>query len=162
MHTQGSPPRPSPRVRGLPLPSLLARLLAAGLWRHPGDQALHAVMPWFEDPVDFLTSTECMGRQSRSLDQFAHEERASHAFHVAHGSTAGPVELPWLDADLAFLIAVNREPGDDVAIALDYRSDAGDPAVVASDAWTNPSAYLWRPVTPSFDAFAALLGIRSA
>ena len=43
--------------------------------------------------------------------------------------------------DLAVLIAVNRRPGDDVAIALDYRSSAEDPAVVASDACTHPKAY---------------------
>lgn len=103
-----------------------------------------------------------MERESRSLDQFARDERASHVFHVARGSIAGPIELPWLDAELAFLIAVNRVPGDDVAIALDYRSNAARPAVVASDARTDPSTYLWRSVAPSFEAFATMLGIKPA
>jgi hypothetical protein len=75
------------------------------------------------------------------------------------GSITGPVEPPWLDAELAFLIVVNRIPGDDVAIALDYRSDAAAPAVIASDVWTNPSSHLWRPVAPTFEAFATMLGI---
>ncbi len=34
---------------------------------------------------------------------------------------------------LVFLIAVNRESGADVAIALDYRTSMTDPRVVASD-----------------------------
>ncbi len=161
MHTQGGPPRSSPRVRGLTLPGLLARLVVSGLWQHPGDEVLHEVLPWFEDPIDFLATTECMRRESRSLDRFALDERASRLFHVARGSIAGRVELPWLDADLAVLIAVNREPGDDVAIALDYGSDAGGPAVVASDVWTDPSTCLWRPVAPNFEAFAAMLNIRT-
>ncbi|SEH00950.1 hypothetical protein SAMN05444920_118139 [Nonomuraea solani] len=43
-------------VRGLPLPALLLELLAAGGWPPSGDAALSTVMPWFEDPVDFLTT----------------------------------------------------------------------------------------------------------
>jgi hypothetical protein len=33
--------------------------------------------------------------------------------------------------------------------------------VVASDAWTYPNGYLWRPAAPSFDAFASMLGLTS-
>jgi hypothetical protein len=132
MNTRGGSPQSSPRVRGLALPGLPAELLASGLWQHPGDEVLSEVLPWFEDPVDFLASTKCMERESRSLDEFTRDERASQVFHVARGGIAGPVELPWLDAESTVLIAVNRMLGDDVAIALDYRSDAGAPAVVAS------------------------------
>ncbi len=52
-------------VRGLPLPALLLELLADRRWRHPGDTALHALMPWFEDPVDFLTDVGQIRRESR-------------------------------------------------------------------------------------------------
>ena len=160
MQTRDEPPRPPARVRGLVLPALLAELLASGRWRHPGDDVLREALPWFEDPVGFLSRTDLMERESRSLDMYADDERVSRIFHVTRGSVAGPVWLPWLDAETAVLIAVNRHAGDDVAIALDYRSDARDPAVVASDAWTwtYPSAYLWRPVAPTFKAFAAMLG----
>lgn len=161
VHTQDEPSQSGPRVRGLVLPALLAELLASGHWQHPGDEVLHEALPWFEDPVDFLSGPDLMERESRSLDMYADDERASRIFHVTRGSVAGPVWLPWLDAETAVLIAVNRRAGDDVAIVLDYRNDAGDPAVVASDAWTwtYPSAYLWRPVAPTFEAFAAMLGI---
>lgn len=93
------------------------------------------------------------------LDMWADDERSSRIFHVVRGSQSGRLWLPWLDVERAVLIAVDRRIGDDVAIALDYRSDTGHPAVVASDAWTYPSGYLWRPVAVSFEAFATSLGI---
>ncbi|MEV0158134.1 hypothetical protein AB0H57_31170 [Micromonospora sp. NPDC050686] len=33
------------------------------------------------------------------------------------------VQFAELDIDMAFLIAVNEQPGDDMAIALDYRTN---------------------------------------
>jgi hypothetical protein len=48
--------------------------------------------------------------------------------HVVRGSVTGPSDLPWLDIEQAFNIAVNRRPGDDVAIALDYRTTRLIPA----------------------------------
>ncbi|MBA9005284.1 hypothetical protein [Thermomonospora cellulosilytica] len=47
-------------------------------------------------------------------------------------------ELPWPDVERAFLIAVNRIPGD---------------------LWTGPERYAWRVVTPTFSEFAAKLGL---
>jgi hypothetical protein len=129
---------------------------------------MRRVLPWFEFPLDFLLTTELMERESASLDREADDERGSRIFHVYRGSvTGGPVWGPWLDAELAFFIAINRDLGDDVAIALDYRNKPGHPpvkpetpAVVASDLWTYPGGgYLWRPVAPSFEDFAAMLEI---
>jgi hypothetical protein len=161
--------RPLPAVRGMELPAMLADLLACGRWRHPGDDTLRRVLPWFEVPLDFLPTTELMERESASLDMYADDEQGSRTFHVYRGSVTGHVWGPWLDAELAFYIAINRELGDDVAIALDYRKKhwthtaPGSPAVVASDPWTYPGGgYLWRPVAPSFEDFAAMLGIPPA
>lgn len=154
------PGEPALRVRGLAVPFLLAELMASGRWLHPGDNILGQVLPWFEDPLDFLASTARMEQESRSLDRYADDPRESRAFHIGRGSVAGPIWLPWLDAELAFFIAVNRRAGDDVALALDYRGNADNPAVVASDCWTYPGGgYLWRSVAPSVDAFAGMLGI---
>jgi hypothetical protein len=148
------------RVRGLPLPALMIELIASGRWQHPGDQVLRAVLPWFADPLHFLSSTAEMERESRSLDMFADNDRSSRLFHVTRGSVAGPNGLPWLDSELAFVIAVNRHAGADVAVALDFRGETDRPAVVASDAWTYPDGgCVWRPVAPSFEAFAGKLGI---
>jgi hypothetical protein len=84
-------------------------------------------------------------------------------FHTKRSSTSHEViPLPWLDADLAILIAVNRVPGDDLGIALDLRSGTTDPRVVASE-WNNdpPCVCIWKEVAPAFSDFARLLGIQS-
>jgi hypothetical protein len=151
--------RPASAVRGLPLPGLLLQLIASGRWRHPGDQALAEVMPWFEDPLDFLHTAEGMERESASMDTFA-DDSTYQLFREARGSAAeAPVELPWLDIEQAVFIAVCRHAGDDVALALDYRTDLSDPAVVGSDFWTDPRRCAWRVVAPTFSAFATALGL---
>jgi hypothetical protein len=120
MQTATEPGESSPHVRGLELPALLADLLATGRWQHPGDDVLRRALPWFESPLVFLRSTGAMERESASLDADADDDRAARYFQVTRG-TGHRLGLPWLDARLAFCIAVNRTSGDDVAIALDYR-----------------------------------------
>lgn len=159
LYTVNDPER-SVHVRGLALPQLLIELLADDRWRHPGEQALREIMPWFEDPLHFLTNVEEIRRESRSLDFLTDDVATANLFRQARGSTAPePVELPWLDVDLAVLVAVNRIPGDDVAIALDYRTSALDPRVVASDSWTDPNRCGWRTVAPAFSAFTVSVGL---
>jgi hypothetical protein len=157
---------PRRTVHGLALPELLAGLLDSGRWRHPGDDVLRAVVPWFEYPLDFLHSPGEMRRESYFLyeDGSADDPRDSGLFHVVRGSAAGPGDLPWLDVEQAFNIAVNRRLGDDVAIALDYRTGPSDPRVVGSDMWTSQHQtgriqYVWRQVAPTFSAFAEALGL---
>jgi hypothetical protein len=157
---------PGLTVHGLALPRLLVSLLDSGRWRHPGDDVLTAVVPWFEDPLDFLGSPGRMRWESHFLyeDGSADNRRDSAFFHVIRGSVAGPSDLPWLDVEQAFNIAVNRRPGDDVAIALDYRTDPSDPRVIGSDVWTSQHQagrvqYAWRQVAPAFSAFAEALGL---
>jgi hypothetical protein len=160
---------PGLTVRGLVLPQLLVSLLDSGQWRHPGDDVLSAVVPWFEDPLVFLRSPGEMRRESYFLyeDGSADDRRGSALFHVVRGSVPGPGDLPWLDVEQAFNIAVNRRLGDDVAIALDYRTDPSDPRVVGSDAWTGRHQtgrvqYVWRQVAPTFSAFTGVLGLLTA
>lgn len=149
----------APAVRGLALPGLLVELMARGRWRHPGDAALRVIVPWLEEPLDFLTGVTEIRSESRSLDLLTDDAATARMFRQVRGSALGePVELPWLDVELAVLIAVNRVPGADLAIALDYRTRAEDPRLVASDFWTDPRRCAWRTVTPSFSEFAAVLG----
>jgi hypothetical protein len=115
-------------------------------------------MPWFEDPLILLASLDQIQRESRSLDMSADDEPSAHLFRTLRGSrVAHAVDLPWLDIEKAVLIGVNRNPGDDVAVALDYRTDPLDPRVVASDFWTNPQQCAWRTVAPTFTELAARL-----
>jgi hypothetical protein len=151
-------PETSTRVRGLALPTLLIELLTTGQWRHPGDETLRKIMPWFEDPLVFLPDVDQIRRESGSLFQLTDDEGTGRLFRLSRGS-ADPVELPYLDVDLAVLVAVNRIPGDDVAVALDYRTRTTDPRVVASDLWTDPRQCSWRTVAPTFSAFIAALNL---
>ncbi|MFJ3307382.1 hypothetical protein ACIPSA_30670 [Streptomyces sp. NPDC086549] len=147
------------RVRGLALPAQLTSLIDGGLWRHPGDAVLAQVIPWFKDPLVLVSSPEQMELASRSMDMFADDPYCAF-FREARGSRAtDPLELPWLDVEQAVLIAINRNPGDDVALALDYRTDPSEPRIVGSDFWTNPHLCQWRVVAPTFSAFVTSLGL---
>lgn len=147
-------------IRGLGVPAPLARLIETGRWKHPGETALARVAPWFGDPLDFLTDTHDMERQSRALDRLVDDEASARLFHLArsHGA-ADPVDLPWLDVEHAIIIAISHYAGDDTVIALDYRIDLANPRVVGSDIWTVPNQYHWRIITPTFCAFADALGL---
>jgi hypothetical protein len=144
-------------VNGLLMPELLAALIRDGHWVHPGDVRLREMIPFLVDPVDFLRTPEAM--TSESGGQLADDPRLSAVFHVVRGSRlVEPVELPWLDVDRSFFVAVNRWPGDDVGIALDYRTDVLDPRVVSSD-WGSGRACVWREVAPTFSGFVLSLGL---
>jgi hypothetical protein len=151
------------RVRGLVVPDLLLVLLREGRWNHPGEPAVARVMPWFHDPLNFLGSTEQMERESQSLDRLIQDAETAELFKLTREPTAtGPVELPWLDVDRAFFIAMAQYAGDDTAIALDYRTSSSDPRVVASDVWTSSAPYAWRMVAESFSEFVAELRLDGA
>lgn len=91
-------------------------------------------MPLFEDPLRFLASVEAMAGESGSLDSLTEDDASDQLFSLARRTgQAEPPDLPWLDIDKSIPIAVNERPGDDVAIALDDRTDPTDPRAVASD-----------------------------
>jgi hypothetical protein len=102
-----------------------------------------------------------MARESTSLGFLTAEDASAQLFRQARGTDrAEPIDLPWLDVDKAFLVAVNERPGDDVAVALDYRTDPADPRVVASDFWTEPGPCSWREVAPTFSALVAAFDLQ--
>ena len=80
-------------------------------------------------------------------------------FREYRSSESEPRPLPWLDDDLALFIAVNREIGADIGIALDYRTSFTDPRVVASDWWSGDPTCYWREVTATFSELVSRLGI---
>ncbi|MFD5875861.1 hypothetical protein [Streptomyces sp. NPDC060322] len=146
-------------VRGLTLPAPLTSLIERDLWRHPGDAVLAKVIPWFKDPLAFVSNPEQMAYASQSMDMFANDPHSAF-FRQARGSRGiPPLELPWLDVDQAVLIATTRNPGDDGALALDYRTDPSDPRVVGSDFWTDSLVCQWRVVAPTFSGFVSSLGL---
>ncbi|HLN29229.1 MAG TPA: hypothetical protein VK395_15880 [Gemmataceae bacterium] len=145
-------------VNGLQLPPLLVALLQQGRWQHPGDEVLRRLIPFFRESVDFLTAVPAMRRESSGF--LADEPRIAKVFHEARGSkSAEPLCLPWLDVELAVFVAVNRVPGDDLGIALDYRTGVLDPRVVASDWDEGAGGCIWREVATSFSEFVRMLGV---
>jgi hypothetical protein len=145
-------------VNGLQLPPLFVQLLQQGRWQHPGDEALQRLIPFLREPVDFLTMVEAMRRESSGF--LADEARVAKVFHEARGSKiAEPICLPWLDVELAVFVAVNRFPGDDLGIALDYRTGSANPRVVANDWHSGAGGCVWREAAPSFSEFVRLLEV---
>ena len=145
-------------VNGLQLPPLLVELLQQDRWRHPGDEVLRQLLPFVGEPVEFLTDVEAMRRESRGF--LAGDGDSAKWFHEARGSkTSEPICLPWLDVELAVFIAVNRALGDDLGIALDYRTASDDPRIVASDWGQDATGCLWREVAPTFSQFARMLAL---
>ncbi len=139
-------------VNGLPLPQLLVDLLATGGWRHPGDEAVRRVIPFLSDAVDFL-SIQQMEIESRG--HLADNPSTAELFHDVRGARPFAAnELPWRDVTRSVMIAVNREPGADVAIALDYRTSLDTPRVIASNwQWEPTKTHQWALVSHTFPEF---------
>lgn len=141
-------------VNGLPLPPFLVECMATGRWKHPGNDALYHLVPFFQDDLIFLDKVESMELESRlALDAFPN-------FRVKR-SQAGSVDipLPWLDTRLAVTIAVNQHMGEDIALVLDYRPSLSVPRVVANNWHTGEDGCLWEIVSPSFEEFVQQLGL---
>jgi hypothetical protein len=146
-----------PEVNGLPLPHLLVQLLAEGRWVHPGDSVIQRAIPFLQGPVDFL-GLDGMRSESRWPAAGTPQLSSLAFFSTARGRRSLAAEqLPWLDADKATFIAVNRDPGDDLAIALDYRTSEDDPRVVACEWPEGTRGCVWRAVSDTFSAFAGCL-----
>lgn len=144
------------RLCGLPMPPALVSLIEAGMWNHPGDDVIKEIIPFLKEPVDFL-SVDSM--ESESSGHLADFPDTSSLFHEMRGGGSVVVpDLPWRDVNKSFFIAVNRIPGDDIGIALDFRTgDESDPSVIASD-WSDGTCK-WRMVSDSLSSFLQQIGL---
>lgn len=143
----------------LEFPPLLVELMNSGRWKQPSDETIKQVVPFMQEPVDFLLDSEKIQRESSHLLSLVDVPKISAVFHEYKGSEAPSRDLPWLDVEKTLLIAINRISGDDIAIALDFRTDLDDPRVVASDWWSGDSTHYWREVESRFSDFVKNLGI---
>ncbi|TWT59106.1 hypothetical protein KOR42_24950 [Thalassoglobus neptunius] len=127
-----------------------------GKWVHPGDNVIKTVVPFLNEPVDFLSVASMKGESSGHL---ADKPDDSSLFHEMRGSDSIIVpDLPWRDVNRSLFIAVNRVPGDDIGIALDFRKGAEtDPSVIASD-WGDGTCK-WRRVSDSLTEFLQRVGL---
>jgi hypothetical protein len=140
------------------IPARFARLFQSGRWKHPGDDVLSRVVPFIADPIEFIEAMDWIELESRG--NLADSDWAER-FKEKRGSRDGlPIELPWRDVEQSIVVAVNRHAGNDVAIALDFRTSRDDPRVIAT-AWTSDfSACEWREVAPTLSIFLARIGIQ--
>lgn len=139
------------------VPLLLAELIEAGRWKQPADDVIKTLIPFLQEPMDFLPDVESMQRESTNF--LADSPEMSELFHVYRGSKVSERELPWLDADKTLFVAVNRIAGADLGIALDSRTDLEDPRVVASDWQSGDNTHHWREVEARFSDFVKKLGM---
>ena len=139
------------------VPPLLIELIKTGRWRQPSDETIKSVIPFLQEPMDFLLDGAAMQRESTGF--LADSPEMADLFHEYRGSKVPERELPWLDVDKALFIAVNRVAGADLGIALDYRTDLEDPRVVASDWQSGGNTHYWREVEGKFSDFVRRLGI---
>lgn len=146
------------QVNGLPLPPCIISLMDNGRWVHPGDVVVKKAIPFLNEPVDFL-SVDSM--EFESSGHLADDPGSSLLFHEMRGSDSVIVpDFPWRDVSRSFFIAVNRIPGDDIGIALDFRRGVeSDPSVIASD-WSNRTCE-WRLVSDSLSEFLQRAGLTS-
>ena len=140
------------RIRGMLVPPLLVDMIQDGSWQHPGDDVLAHAVPFMSDPLDFLTSLEAIRFNSSLTHSFGREPLRIHYRWIRSS------KLPWLNIRRAFFIAINRNIGDDVAIALDYRANSREPRVVASE-YTDTNGCRWCAVADTFSAFVESLAI---
>jgi len=147
-------------VNGLPLPKILVDLLEQNRWTHPGDDVINRLLPYLRYPIDFLGSVEAIRFESTGF--LADDPGTSKIFREIRGAkNHGDINLPWRDVDLSFFVAVNRIPGDDIGIALDYRTDWSNPRVIASNWKDNSTGSFieWEKVAPTFSQFVELVGL---
>lgn len=142
--------------RELFLPSTLIELIESGRWVHPSDQVMLSKIPFIRDPLVFLGSKENMIFESGPL--MSPDEAENKMFSEYRGSVFDKRDLPWIDVEKTLFIICNKWPGDDVGIALDYRTGNESPRVVGGD-WHSGEGCIYREISPSFDRFVEYLGL---
>lgn len=142
--------------RKLPLPQTLIEMIETDRWAHPGDDVMLARIPFIRDPLVFLGSKDNMLFESGPL--MGPNEIENEMFSEYRGSAIGDRDLPWIDVEQTLFIICNKWPGDDVGVALDYRTGINSPRVIGGD-WRSGNNCIYHEISPSFDAFVELIGL---
>ncbi len=129
--------------------------MQSGRWTQPDDELIRRLVPCLHEPIDLLLGEN----QMRFESQLHPAWKDDPFFREFFGSEHGDRPLPWLDREQALFVAVNRNLGDDIGIALDYRTNSLDPRVVASNWHSKKRGCCWEQVAPRFSLFVAMLGL---
>lgn len=143
-------------VNELPIPMLLKELLSSGKWKHPGNKILKSVVPFFKEEVVFLETVEQMEGESHNLC-----EDLDWFFEKDSDKDERANSLPYRDLKKSFLIAVCKSPGDDIAIALDFRTSLENPRVIGNNWHSKIKGCPWEEISPTFEEFVNRIKIKT-
>ena len=118
-------------IRGMEFPLIFKELWSDGRWKQPREGALERLVPWLQGPILFLetvSSLECENSAELATNEFF--SWMLREYSSQHTEEIRP--LPWLDVEQSLLFGVNLIHGDDLGLALDFRTSPEDPRVVAT------------------------------
>ncbi len=141
-------------IRDMRFPPAFVELWMAGKWQQPDESLIQSLIPWLQGPIEFIEVMHWLVTENGSplVDYLD----SANKFREYRGSVShDKTDLPWLDLEKSLFIAVNRIRGDDLGIALDFRTSTDDPRVVASYWCGERDDYHveWRLVTEMFSEF---------
>ena len=130
-------------VKDLRIPEELQAVLNTSELQDLVVNELSSKFSFLEFPMEFLQSLEEI-RLLSSDQTFLIEEywnvRSSQNLNKE-------IDLPYLDFDNSLMIAINKYPGEDLAIALDYRSNPDVPCVVGSNFNKEDGGCEWKTLS---------------
>ncbi len=145
-------------IRGMRFPPAFAELWSAGEWQQPDEALIQSLIPWLQGPIEFIEAMHWMVTENHTL--LADHRYDARTWREYRGSVSpDKTDLPWRDLDQSLFLAVNRNPGDDLGVALDFRTSTDNPRVVASYWCGEREDYHveWRLVTDTFSEFLTRL-----
>lgn len=147
-------------IRGMRFPPAFVQLWSVGKWKQPDDSLIQSLVPWLQGPIEFIEVMHWMVTENQA--SLVDQPDSARMFREYRGSVShDKTDLPWLDVEKSLFVAVNRVHGDDLGIALDFRTSVDNPRVVASY-WCGEREDFhveWRLVTNTFSEFLIKLNL---
>lgn len=106
-------------------------------------------------PVKFFDEVTTIIKLS-AYDFFVNEK-----FWAIKNGLKEEIMFPFLDIKKSLIIGGNKYPGDDLLIALDYRGNANQPSVVATDFSHAEKHCYWRVIANNIDDLLSMVRISS-
>ena len=137
------------KIKDVYLPALLIDLIKQGIWQTYTTQKIRKVAPFLIEPMEFLQSIEEIKNVSENPILLQENIFGIQSSRLLESN----IEFPLLDYDKSIYIAINKYPGDDIGIALDFRKNSTEPCVVASDFNGHHPHCEWRVISQNLADF---------
>lgn len=155
-------PEGFPKIRNLELPKFYVIKFENGKLIETDKANLNQMIPWLPGEIELIDSFDWLITENTTA--LADSQFGSRLHRVYRGSRSDEkLDLPWLDVELSVVIAVNKQHGADLGVALDYRTSMKDPRVVAT-VWENlPEPHVeWRVVADKASEFFSAMELESS